>query len=64
MGHQQWIGSSGKGLDSLKHVVRGSIYGSCVWSKFSWEGRTNFGKFVERERERDRLWKKEDKYNQ
>jgi hypothetical protein len=39
--YEQWIGSSGKGLVPLKHVVRGSIPGSCVWRKFGWEGRTH-----------------------
>jgi hypothetical protein len=32
---------SGKGLDPLKHVVRGSIYNSCVWKELCWEGRTH-----------------------
>jgi hypothetical protein len=29
----------GKSLGTLKHVVRDSISGLCVWRKFGWEGR-------------------------
>jgi len=39
---QQWIGPSGKELGPFKHLVRGSIPGSCVWKKFGWEERTHF----------------------
>jgi len=36
------IGSSGKGRDPLKYVVRDLINNSGVWKKFDWERRNHF----------------------
>lgn len=31
--NQQWIGPSGRILCPLKHMVKGSIFASCIWEK-------------------------------
>jgi hypothetical protein len=40
--YQQWISSSDKDFDSVKHVVSGSISGSYVSKTFGWEDHSLF----------------------